>query len=144
MALDYNKRIGAARWQTKRYEHNRKALFANFYPNIKGSVSGLYSTLSRSATLDIASPWAWTMAEKVQSLAPWWISDNMKEQLAQRWTEKLTPLNPEIEMKVKGMFAANVQIEQPASGQMCRPWSHACRSSFQASAPVGEQLCRIF
>ena len=78
------------------------------------------------------------------ALAPRWISDNMKEQLAQRWTEKLTPLNPEIEMKVKGMFAANVQIGHPASGQMCRPWSHACRSSFQASAPVGEQLCRIF
>ena len=113
MALDYNKRIEAARWQTKRYEHNRKALFANFFPNIKGSVSGLYSTMSRSATLDIASPWAWTMAEKVQSLAPRWISDNMKEQLAQRWTGKLSPLNPEIEMKVKGMFAANVQIEQP-------------------------------
>ena len=47
------------------------------------------------------------------ALAPRWISDNMKEQLAQRWTGKLSPLNPEIEMKVKGMFAANVQIEQP-------------------------------
>lgn len=42
------------------------------------------------------------------ALAPRWISDNMKEQLAQRWTGKLSPLNPEIEMKVKGMFAANV------------------------------------
>lgn len=113
LALKHNKQIEAAEWTVKRYEHNRKALYANFFPDINAQAVGLYSTIASTATMDIASPIAWAMANEVQSVLPGLIQESMKEQLANRWTEKLRPLNQDISIKMKGTFYGNLQLEQP-------------------------------
>ena len=84
MALKHNKQIEAAEWTVKKFEHNRKALYANYFPSIDVHAVGLYSTVSSTATMDIASPLAWAMADKVQSLLPGLIQESTKEQLANR------------------------------------------------------------
>lgn len=113
LALKHNRQIEAAEWTVKKYMHSRKALHANFFPNISAQAVGLYSTLSSTATMDIASPLAMAMANGVQGLLPGLIQESTKELLANRWTEKLRPLNQDVSFKAKGAVYGNLQLEQP-------------------------------
>ena len=113
MALKHNKQIEAAGWLVKKQEYTRKALQANFFPDINMQAVGLYSTASSTATMDIASPIAWAMADRVQNIFPGLIQESTKQQLAHRWTQRLSPLNPDVAIKVKGMVYGNLQLKQP-------------------------------
>lgn len=136
MALKHNKQIEAAEWTVKKFEHNRKALYANYFPNIDIHAVGLYSTVSSTATMDIASPLAWAMADKVQNLLPGLIQESTKEQLANRWTQKLSRLNPDISVKVKGVVYGNLQLQQPLymGGKITAGYR---------MGKVGEQMARL-
>ena len=136
LALKHNKQIEAAEWTVKKYEHNRKALYANFFPNIDAHAVGLYNTTSNTVTMDIASPIAWAMADKVQSMLPGLIKESTKEQLANRWTQKLSPLNPDISIKVKGVVSGNLQLQQPLymGGKITAGYR---------MGKVGEQMARL-
>ena len=53
MALESNKDIQAAKHKQQKYEYEKKALYANYFPNISLSAADAYSTLSGEQTLDM-------------------------------------------------------------------------------------------
>ena len=52
-ALESNKDIQAAKHKQQKYEYEKKALYANYFPNISLSAADAYSTLSGEQTLDM-------------------------------------------------------------------------------------------
>lgn len=53
MALESNKDIQAAKHKQQKYEYEKKALYANYFPNVSLSASDAYSTLSDEQALDL-------------------------------------------------------------------------------------------
>lgn len=53
MALESNKDIQAAKHLQQKYEYEKKALYANYFPNVSLTASDAYSTLSGEQVLDI-------------------------------------------------------------------------------------------
>lgn len=113
LALKHNKQLEAAQWMVKKQVHTRKSLYAHFFPNFSAQVIDFYSTAEGQVSMDIASPLAWGLADKLQGLAPQYISDNVKQNLANRWRDKLSVFNPDIDYKARNTFYGGLSVEQP-------------------------------
>lgn len=113
MAMASNKQIQATKHLVSQLEHTQKSVYANFFPNISLTAADFYSTLSINTTMDMATPIGTYTAQQVQNLLPMIINDAMREQLAQNVTQAVTPLNPEVEYKMKNLLSAVVMLEQP-------------------------------
>lgn len=113
LALRHNRQIEAARWMVQKQVHTRKALYANYFPNFNLQAVDFYSSAEGQVGMDIASPLSWALADKLQSLAPQLISDNVKQNLVNRWREQLNPLNPDIDFRARNTFYGGISVEQP-------------------------------
>lgn len=108
MALANNREVRAAGLQATQYRHTQKAYYANFFPNIKGSVRDLWSdtNLRLGTTIDLAAPFKTMPAEIQQALISHF------PELA-KLISGLKPLDVGIDAKVGNIFQAGVTVEQP-------------------------------
>lgn len=136
LALRHNKQLEAARWMVEKQVHTRKALYANYFPNFAAQAVDFYSTAEGQVSMDIASPLAWGLAEKLQGYAPQLISDNVKQNLANRWTEKLSGFNPNIDYRAKNTFYGGLSVEQPL-------YTGGKITAGYRMGKVGEQMARL-
>lgn len=113
IALQSNKDIQAAQHQQQKYVHEMKALRANFFPNISASFTGLYSSLDKSRTFDIATPTGQFVANRLEQSLPWIISPEWRQQIASDLILELTPLNPTIDYRMGMVLVGNVNLTQP-------------------------------
>lgn len=68
MALESNKDIQAAKHLQQKYEYEKKALYANYFPNVSLSASDGYSTLSGEQGLDIGIGIVPSLTYKVKNI----------------------------------------------------------------------------
>ncbi len=113
MALRSNKDIEAAQHLQRKYEHERRALRANFFPIIEASATDVYSTFEKSRTVDLASPVGQYIGQRLHTRLPWLIGPAWQQRIASGVTSKLLPLNPVIDMKMGNIFMADVTLTQP-------------------------------
>lgn len=113
IALQSNKDVKAAQHQQQKYVHEMKALRANFFPNISASFTGLYSSLDKSRTFDVATPTGQYVANRLEQSLPWIISPEWRQQIASDLILELTPLNPTIDYRMGLVLAGNVNLTQP-------------------------------
>lgn len=113
MAIKNNKQIEAARHMVDQYQHTKQSLHANYFPNISLQATDAYSNLTGSSVMDISTPIGSFAAQQVQNLIPTYVDDAMRQNIANNLSNKLTPLNPEIEFKMKNIFSGGLTLEQP-------------------------------
>lgn len=113
IALQSNKDVKAAQHQQQKYVYEMKALRANFFPNISASFTGLYSSLDKSRTFDVATPTGQYVANRLEQNLPWVISPEWRQQIASDLILELTPLNPTIDYRMGLVLAGNVNLTQP-------------------------------
>lgn len=113
MALESNKDIEAARHQQRRYEYERRALKANFFPSVSISAIDLYSTFEGSRTFDIATPMGLAVGQSLHDGLPWLIGPRRQRHIAAAVTDRLSPLNPSIDYGVGSVLVANANLTQP-------------------------------
>ncbi len=113
IALQSNKDIQAAWHQQQKYVYEMKSLRANFYPSISASFTGLYSTLEKSRTFDVATPTGQFIANRLQQRLPWLITPDIRQQIASSLVSELTPLNPTIDYRVGMVLIGNINLTQP-------------------------------
>lgn len=108
MALANNREVKAAGMQARQYRHTEKAYFANFFPNIKGSVRDLWSDADGfiGKTFDIAGVLKTAPAEVQQMLA------TKFPELVQA-IMGLDPVSIGVDWKVGNLFQADLSVEQP-------------------------------
>lgn len=108
MALANNREVKAAGLQARQYRHTEKAYFANFFPNIKGSVRDLWSDADGllGKTFDIAGAFRSAPAELQQMLA------TKFPELAKA-IMGLDPVTIGVDWKVGNLFQADLSVEQP-------------------------------
>ena len=113
IALQSNKDMEAARHQRQKYEYEKKALKANYYPQISLSFTGLFSTLDKSRVFDVATPVGQFVADRLQSSLPDFISSTMRRQIAVDIASGLSSLNPLIDFRLGTMLVGNLNLTQP-------------------------------
>lgn len=113
IALQSNKDMEAARHQRQKYEYEKNALKANYYPQINLSFTGLFSTLDKSRVFDVATPVGQFVADRLQSSLPEFISSTMRRQIAVDIASGLSSLNPLIDFRLGTMFVGNLNLTQP-------------------------------
>lgn len=108
MALANNREVKAAGVQARQYRHTQKAYFANFFPNIKGSVRDLWSTVDGflGVQFDLAGAFREAPAQ-LQQMMMEKFPDLTKAIMG------MDPLKIGIDYKVDNIFQAGVTVEQP-------------------------------
>ena len=113
LAMKANKEIQAAQHLVNQYQNTKQSLHANYFPNISLQATDAYSNLTGSSVMDISTPIGSFAAQQVQNLIPTYVDDAMRQNIANNLSNKLTPLNPEIEFKMKNIFSGGLTLEQP-------------------------------
>ena len=113
LAMKANKEIQAAQHLVNQYQNTKQSLYANYFPNISLQATDAYSNLTGSSVMDISTPIGSFAAQQVQNLIPTYVDDAMRQNIANNLSNKLTPLNPEIEFKMKNVFSGGLTLEQP-------------------------------
>lgn len=113
LALQTNKDIKAAHYQVNKYEYEKKALYANFFPDVNIRAIDLYSTMDYNALLDIATPIGHTVAQRLHDRLPFLISQNMQQRIANGLTNRLQFMNQPIDYKFGNVMTVGVTLKQP-------------------------------
>ena len=113
MALRSNKDIDAAHHTQLKYENERKALKANFFPDISAMAGDFYSTMNDHLSIDIASPIGLTIGEQLHNRFPQLITPYWQRIISNRITNRLAPFNPTINYKIGNVWFANLNLTQP-------------------------------
>lgn len=113
MALQSNKDIEASRHLQRKYEYERKALKANFFPIIDANAIDFYSTLNLERTFDISTPVGQTLGELLSTRLSWLFSSTWRQRLAAGLTSELSQLNPTVNFKMGNVFLGGVNLTQP-------------------------------
>ena len=88
MALRSNKDIDAAHHTQLKYENERKALKANFFPDISVMAGDYYSTMNDHLSIDIASPIGQTIGEQLHNRLPQLITPYWQRIISNRITNR--------------------------------------------------------
>lgn len=112
MALRNNEKIKAAALQTHQYRHTEKSYYANFFPNISGSVTDIHSFEGkRSFDVPLADLVPEDLKGAIGSVLP-----QMAQMLPPELLEALVSTSGAtlgINYKIGNIFNAAVQVEQP-------------------------------
>lgn len=112
MALRNNEKIKAAAKQTQQYRHTEKSYYANFFPNISGSVTDIQSFEGRkSFDVQLADLVPAELKGAIGNILPH-IVDKLPPELLQA-LGSLSGASFGIDYKVGNVFNAGVQVEQP-------------------------------
>lgn len=113
LALRSNKDIEAAQHLKLKFEHEQKALKANFFPNISASAGDIYSTLNMNMPVDIATPIGQTIGEQLHNRLPQLITPYWQRLISRNIANRLAPFNPAIDFKAGNMYFASLSLTQP-------------------------------
>ena len=113
LALQTNKDIKAAHHQVNKYEYEKKALYANYFPDITLRAIDLYSTMDYTYLLDIATPFGQTVAQRLHDRLPILINERLQQRIANGLTNRLQFMNQSIDFKVGNMVTVGVTLKQP-------------------------------